>query len=840
MRRTLMAVMILMTVSFTAAAQERIEFKEWLVCGPKMVFMPAFADIKDVDNESFEAGKLMETLQLRNLDEPALAWRVVGAKGDALKLEGEGQRHITLLRAYLQVGRWTKGALLLKANGLVEVFLDDKSVFSRKNSGDQEERIEMKLTRGKHRISVKLLAEEAELSVQAAFEADQVFAGCSMETGINPQRTLTVNDILEGEQLASARISPSGRYLLIQMRDIAGGSGKNRGYRSIYDLNARKNIALLRGEGLGSMQWLPRSDKLSYTLSSEDAEDLMVYDVLSGVERKIVSGLKQLADYHWSPTEDRIVFSRYVEADKPGELKRIYGVEDRLPYFRNRSTLHLADVATGLVHPLTAGNLSADFHDFSPEGNRILFSTSRMDYREVPFQKQNLYEMDLNAMTTETVWQDKLYHGYAQYSPDGLRLLVSGSPETFAELGVKVRKGRIPNASDGQIYIMDLKTRKVDAVSRDFDPAVESVHWCGDGKIYLKVGEKDYGRLYRYDPKEKRYQHLPLPVEVLDRIDFDRNGRKAVFNGSGVSVPDKLFLMDLKSGRSQMILFPGQEKYRNIQFGKCEAWDFVNRNGESISGRVYYPLHYDESKKYPVIVNFYGGTSPIERTFGGRYPIETWAAAGYMIYVLQPSGATGFGQDFSALHVNGWGFDAIDDIIDGTKAFLAAHPQADSANVGCIGASYGGYTTMLIQTRTDIFKTAISHAGISSISSYWGEGYWGYSYNTTSAKFSYPWNRKDIYVENSPLYNADKFKNSILLLHGTDDTNVPVGESLQYYAALKLLGKDVEMVLVEGQDHWILDYSKRVKWHHTIVSWFDKKLKDQPQQWDDLYPGKNY
>jgi dipeptidyl aminopeptidase/acylaminoacyl peptidase len=280
-------------------------------------------------------------------------------------------------------------------------------------------------------------------------------------------------------------------------------------------------------------------------------------------------------------------------------------------------------------------------------------------------------------------------------------------------------------------------------------------------------------------------------------------------------------------------------RFKAIQFGKTEAWNFVNKNGTTIYGRVYYPPNYDEHKKYPVIVNYYGGTSPIERSFGGRYPINNWAANGYIVYVLQPSGATGFGQDFSALHVNGWGFDAIDDIIDGSKKFLASHPSADAENVGCIGASYGGYTTMLLQTRTDIFKTAISHAGISSITSYWGEGYWGYTYNAGAAKNSYPWNRKDIYVENSPVYNADKFQNSILLLHGTDDTNVPVGESLQYYAALNLLGKDVEMVLVDGQDHWILDYDKRIQWHYTIISWFDNKLKGQPQQWNELYPEKN-
>ncbi|NJO89132.1 MAG: S9 family peptidase [Chloroflexia bacterium] len=238
-------------------------------------------------------------------------------------------------------------------------------------------------------------------------------------------------------------------------------------------------------------------------------------------------------------------------------------------------------------------------------------------------------------------------------------------------------------------------------------------------------------------------------------------------------------------------------------------------------------------------MNYYGGTSPVERSFGGRYPANIWAANGYIVYIMQPSGATGFGQEFSALHVNGWGFDAIDDIIDCTKEFLKTHPSADAENVGCIGASYGGYTTMLLQTRTDIFKTAVSHAGISSITSYWGEGYWGYSYSAVATANSYPWNRKDIYVEHSPLYNADKFKNSILLLHGTDDTNVPVGESLQYYAALKILGKDVEMVLVDGQNHWIIDLKKRKQWHYTIMSWFDKKLKNQPKEWEDLYPEKN-
>jgi len=159
--------------------------------------------------------------------------------------------------------------------------------------------------------------------------------------------------------------------------------------------------------------------------------------------------------------------------------------------------------------------------------------------------------------------------------------------------------------------------------------------------------------------------------------------------------------------------------------------------------------------------------------------------------------------------------------------------------MSCMGASYGGFTTEFLQTQTDIFACAISHAGISSIASYWGEGLWGYQYSTEATGHSFPWNRKDIYVDQSSLFNADKIKTPMLLLHGTADVNVPTGESIQLYTALKLLGNDVELVLINGSDHIVYDYKQRLKWNNTIISYMDKYLKDQPQWWNELYPDKN-
>ena len=239
-----------------------------------------------------------------------------------------------------------------------------------------------------------------------------------------------------------------------------------------------------------------------------------------------------------------------------------------------------------------------------------------------------------------------------------------------------------------------------------------------------------------------------------------------------------------------------------------------------------------------MIVNYYGGCSPTSRTMESRYPHHLYAANGYVVLVIIPSGSTGFGQEFAARHVNTAGEGVAEDIIEGVKQFCETHPWVDKNKIGCIGASYGGFMTQYLQTKTDIFAAAISHAGISDHTSYWGEGYWGYSYSEVSMANSYPWTHPDLYVKRSPLYNADKIHTPILFLHGDADTNVPVGESIQMYTALKLLGRETAFVAVKDANHQIMEFNKRAQWQNTIFAWFAKYLQDDPTWWESLYPTK--
>lgn len=826
--------LFLLLITGVTTAQNKTVCQDWRISGVTRLFMPFFADQPSVDGKTFDAAALLENVQTDDAD--LKSWPVVTIPGDSVLTSVNSENQMVRMAGFISSDRWTKASINISTNAIFELSLNGKRVKSQGKPSDRPVKIDLTLGTGIHEMSLKLISMEKTLRFAADLSAANDSAVLSWST--NPTRTLTINDVLEGVSISGARLSNSGKYLLIQTNEVLAGSGKIQSSFQVYDMELKRNLFALRNNALRA-DWMPKSDRLYYQVNRNETSDVIIYDMKSGTESVAASGLKSAGRIVWSPAEDYFIYSRNEEAEKTGDLKRVFDNEDRIPGTRNRSYLYMYNPGTKVSQPLTAGSRSAMLQAISPDGRRVLFSVSRQDYSEPPFSKQTLYELEISTMRLDTIWSDKLHGGSCQYSPDGTQLLVSGGPETFGSLGVKVSEGRIPNSYDTQLFLFDLKSRKAEPLTRNFDPAAGMAYWAPDGKIYLTATERDYVNLYRLDPKRRSFTKIDVPVEVITTVDYAKNNSIAVLRGTSICIPDRLYTLDLSTGKSTLLCDPAAGRLENVISCQTEEWNFKNSRGTTIYGRVYYPVNYDPSKMYPLIVNFYGGTTPTSRAFGGRYPKEIWAAEGYMVYVLQPSGATGFGQDFSALHVNGWGREAIDDIIEGTKKFLAAFPSADADNVGCIGASYGGFTTMMLQTRTDIFRTAIAHAGISDITSYWGEGYWGYSYSAGATTGSYPWNRRDIYVDNSPLFNADKFSNSILLLHGTADTNVPPGESLQYYAALKILGKDVEMVLVSGENHQILDYKKRIEWHNTIMSWFDMKLKNQPQHWNEMYPDKN-
>jgi dipeptidyl aminopeptidase/acylaminoacyl peptidase len=855
---SLLSLIMIFTLGTKAASnadENKISVSDWLFCGPINTHLPAFAKHANLDGDTYELKDFLQENQVNPksiqpkekekflwLDQQ-ISWQKKSANAKGFTNISLPENSLSYFVSYLSCEQWSKLKFIFTAYSMAEVYVDGVKRITQDQAelkDAKEVSEEIKLEPGKHCILIKVLAGKEKNDFQLNLLADEKMPIDQYNLSLSPTKNISISKILDGTKVNKTQLSPDGKFVLISYSRTLPPSDKSEKWQEIQDIASGKIVQNFRGSKLANLQWIPVNNQLSYTKNYKDKTSIFIFDMDNGSEKEIAQGIENFASYSWSPTGKKIIYSVQKDHSEEWKIRKIQGIEDRLPGFRTRSFLYQLDVESGVCQRLTYGSISTNLQDISKDGKHILFSQSRPDYKEYPYDKQDLYQMNLENFQIDTIWKDKLFAGYAHYSPDGSKLLIQGGPSCFGTIGENIGKQAIANNYDGQLYIMDLQTKKVDPITYHFDPSVSQAIWNKkDGHIYLEAEVKDYIRLFQYKTQTKEFTPLRIPSDVVRNFDLCANGQKISYTACNISTPYQAFVYDLDTQENQQIADPQKENLKNVEFGKTEDWNFTKEDGKTIIGRIYYPPHFDANKKYPLIVNYYAGTVPVDRSYGGRYPLNLYAAMGYVVYLLQPSGATGFGQEFSAKHQNNWGISTADEIIEGTKKFLKAHPFTDPDHVGCIGASYGGFMTMLLQTRTDIFAAAISHAGISDITSYWGEGYWGYSYSVNASAKSFPWNNRSLYVDQSPLFNADKVVTPMLLLHGSADTNVPLGESIQMYQALKLLGKDVDFVQVKDQDHHIVNYTQRILWNNTIFAYFAKYLKNQDAWWNELYPDKN-
>lgn len=649
----------------------------------------------------------------------------------------------------------------------------------------------------------------------------------------------TIEDVLHARRYSRADMSPTGKYLLLSTSQTLPG-GRSVAETRLVALDAKKHtLGNATTIAAGRVQWMPHEDRYTLVRETVGKRQLVAVDAATGAEEVLVDRLPD-GDAQLAPSGDwMLVVTR---AEGPRENEGVYEVlqpEDRQAGWRSRMNLARYDIATGITQPLTFGHHNAYASDISEDGRKLLVMTSESRLTARPTSLSTLYLLDAETLESRVLVEKDGFLEGARFSPDGTKVLLAGSPECLNGVGMNVPEGCIPNSTDRQLYIMDLADLSVKPLTRDFNPSVSSYTWNrADGRIWFTAEDRDSVNLFVANPADGRITELSLPEEMVSRIDFASDAPVAVWYGNSASNSDRLYMLDCRRQTASLLDDLSARSLEKVTLGECNAWTFTNSRGEAITCRYYLPPAFDAAKQYPMIVNYYGGCSPTSRNFESRYPQHAYAALGYVVLIINPSGATGFGQEFSSRHVNTAGNGVAEDIIEGTKCFCNEHAFVNAKKVGCIGASYGGFMTQYLLTQTDIFAAGISHAGISDHTSYWGEGYWGYSYSEVSMAESYPWTRKDLYVDQSPLYNADKIHTPLLFVHGDADTNVPVGESIQMFTALKLLGRPTAMVLVKGQNHWITEYDKRLRWQNTIYAWFARWLQDDETWWKNMYPDK--
>ena len=823
-----------------SASAETIEVKTLKYAGPYAVAQPWMADSVNIKGEAFDLKQLLDSpLSFTLLNK--------GKEVSAAQLLTDKQQDALHLASFcVSNTQRTKATIVVEGLEQYRLFVDGEQVAV---NGDKAETI---LTPSQHTVVIKYLTRKNASSDKKSIKLTVTAAnGAPLSVGdATAKRAYNIYDVICAPNYPSVSISPNGKFIVVR-KTWVDRKGNNH---SINELrNAQTNRLMATFEE--NVKWMPSSNKLYFTqkasdssIAGEEKQDgtlqLITINPLT-MEREVLASNLPEGWFQFTPDEKTLIYTLTTEGRKKDP--QVYDVkepEDRQPSWRERSNLAKYDLASGILQPLTFGYHNIYLMDISADSRYLLIGKGEERLTKRPTTLTSFYRLDLGSMNAssattpkvETLIEKGEFLNSAQFSPDGKSILVSASPEAFNGIGKNVEEGQTPSMIDTQLYLMTLADKKVRALTRDFNPNVLSTEWSKvDGNIYFTAEDKDCVHLFQLNPKSGKFTLLKTPEEYIKSFSIASSAAEMAFSGQSASNADRLYKMNTKALKSQLVDDLSARELKDVELGECKAWSFVNSRGDTLCCRYYLPPHFDAAKKYPMVVNYYGGCSPTSRMFQSRYPHHVYAAMGYVVLVVNPSGATGFGQKFSARHVDTAGEGVAEDIISSTQAFCDEHAFVNRKKIGCIGASYGGFMTQYLQTKTDLFAAAISHAGISDHTSYWGEGYWGYSYSEVSMANEYPWTNKHLFVDQSPLYNADKIHTPLLFVHGTADNNVPVGESIQLYTALKLLGRPTAMVLVDGQDHHIIDYEKRLKWQNTIFAWFAKWLQDDASWWTEMY-----
>ena len=814
-----------------SASAETIEVKTLKYAGPYAVAQPWMTDSVNIKGEAFDLKQLLDSplsFTLLNKGKEVTAAQLLADKQDALHLAS----------FCVSNTQRTKATIAVEGLEQYRLFVDGEQV---EVNGDKAETI---LTPSQHTVVIKYLTRKNASSDKKSIKLTVTAAnGAPLSVGdAAAKRAYNIYDVICAPNYPSVSISPNGKFIVVR-KTWVDRKGNNHSISELRNYQTNRVMATFEE----NVKWMPASNKLYFTQKASDSSivgeekqdgtlQLITINPLT-MEREVLAANIPDGWFQFTPDEKTLIYTLYTECrKKDAQVYDVKEPDDRQPGWRSRSYLAKFDLASGVLQPLTFGYHNVYLNDISADSRYLLIGKSEERLTKRPTTLNSYYRLNLNDMSIETLIEKGEFLNSAQFSPDGKSILVSASPEAFNGIGKNVEEGQTPSMIDTQLYLMTLSDKKVRPLTKDFNPNVQSVDWSkADGNIYFTAEDKDCVHLFQLNPKSGKFTLLKTPEEYIKSFSLASSAAEMAFSGQSASNADRLYKMNTKALKSQLVDDLSARELKDVELGECKAWNFVNSRGDTLCCRYYLPPHFDAAKKYPMIVNYYGGCSPTSRMFQSRYPHHVYAAMGYVVLVVNPSGATGFGQKFSARHVDTAGEGVAEDIISSTQAFCDEHAFVNRKKIGCIGASYGGFMTQYLQTKTDLFAAAISHAGISDHTSYWGEGYWGYSYSEVSMANEYPWTNKHLFVDQSPLYNADKIHTPLLFVHGTADNNVPVGESIQLYTALKLLGRPTAMVLVDGQDHHIIDYEKRLKWQNTIFAWFAKWLQDDASWWTEMY-----
>ncbi|MBN1407081.1 MAG: S9 family peptidase [Calditrichaceae bacterium] len=486
-----------------------------------------------------------------------------------------------------------------------------------------------------------------------------------------------------------------------------------------------------------------------------------------------------------------------------------------------RSHVFWADANGGNVSDLTPGDYDSppvslgSSHDytFSPDGKEVCF-VRNTDEIVAASTNNDLFIHNLTSGLITRLTENKANDNNPNYSPDGKYIVFL----SMSRPGFEADKYRL--------MLYDRTRKTFDDLTQNFNLSINAIVWHPNGKeIYFTVSERGTASIYKVGLKDKKIKPI-LKGHNLSGLQF-LNKNEIIFKKQTASLPYEIFKYNLKDKSLKQLTQINTKLLTQLELPALESFEFVGAKGDKVQGFLIKPPFFDPNKKYPTVQLIHGGPQGSwDDDFHYRWNYQMFAAPGYVVYMINFHGSTGYGQDFTDAVSKDWGGAPYDDIKLGTEYVIKNYPFIDAENIGAAGASYGGFMINWIAGDPDHpYKCLVSHDGVYEQVSMYGatEELWfpEWEFNGT------PWDEGSLYQKWSPATRAANFKTPILIIHGENDYRVPYTQGLQFFTALQRQGVPSRLLFFPDEDHFVRKPQNAQLWWKTVHDWFEKYLKEQ-------------
>ncbi len=462
----------------------------------------------------------------------------------------------------------------------------------------------------------------------------------------------------------------------------------------------------------------------------------------------------------------------------------------------------------------------SDDYIWDPEGTRVLYVTKKKYGTEYATSTNtDIYAYELvTGTTTNLTKENEGYDTHPSFSVNG----------DLAWLQMK----RDGYESDKNDLMVMLDGEKVN-LTESWDNTVGGYLWAEDGKsIFLNAATQ--GTIQLFQVKVPKKPGKLLEVEQLTDGQFDVSGlvgqvgNTLVVSRNDMNHARELYTVDLKTGEMTQLTHANDSIYQNIALSKVEKRMVTTTDNLPMVTWVIYPPGFDSSKKYPTILYCQGGPQgALSQFYSFRWNFQLMAAQGYIVVAPNRRGMPGYGVEWNEQISGDWGgqnmldyLAAIDDV--------AKESYVDTERLGCVGASYGGYSAFYLSGIHDgRFKSFIAHDGVFNTRSMYGTTEELFFVNHD---FGGPYWDKDnpiavkSYSDFNPVERVAAWTAPILIIQGGKDYRVPIGQSLEAFQAAQLQGIKSKLLYFPEENHWILSAQNGLVWQREFFKWLEETL----------------